>query len=245
MKPFAAVAAALVLAGCGGFRPSYSDFDDPMALQTARVFDTQDAREPESLFPSDIAVLSDSAIRKILSYQVTLPRSGRLAVLQLGDQRTFGWRHSEEFTRLNQELTDSMLAGLRQSPRIGRAAVLPAMMVPRQRTIPYLREAAARYQADLLLGYRTNCALFRRPRFLQKSQYRAVCSVEAVLLDTRSGIVPFTTVVTRDEVFEREKDDFETREAIIKAQFRTTAAALADVATQIRDFMKTIPETTP
>jgi hypothetical protein len=242
MKPLAALLAG-VLAGCGPHFTSSSIDQDPLgrfAFSTRAQTD-----ESESLFPSDIAVLNDSAIKRILNYHVTLPRAGRLAVLQLGDQRMLGWRDSEDFSRLSQKLTDSMLAGLRRSPRIGRAALLPSMMVPRQRTIPYLREAAARYQADLLLGYRTNCALFRRSRFLKRSQYRATCSVEAVLLDTRSGIVPFTSVATRSQVFEKQKQDFETREAIIKAQFRATDEALSEVAKQVGEFLATVPVSEP
>jgi len=221
MRPLGALLATALLAGCGGQFSSSRIDQDPLGLAyNARQ---QAVDEPESLFPSDIAVLNDSAIKRILNYHLTLPHAGRLAVVQLGEQRNAWWRDSEDFSRLNQELTDSLLVALRRSPRIERAAVLPSLMVPRQRTIPYLREAAARYQADLLLGYRTNCSLFRRSRFLQKPQYRATCSVEAVLLDTRSGIVPFTLVTTHSEVFEKQKHDFETREAIVKAQFRAEA----------------------
>ncbi|HEV2672476.1 MAG TPA: hypothetical protein VGU74_15385 [Gemmatimonadales bacterium] len=243
MRPLAALLATTLLAGCGGRYTSSRIDQDPLGLDyTPRL---QAVDEPESLFPSDIAVLNDSAIKRILSYQLTLPRAGRLAVLQLGEQRNAWWRDSEDFSRLNQELTDSMLAALRRLPRIERAALLPSLMVPRQRTIPYLREAAARYQADLLLGYRTDCSLFRRTRFLQKAQYRATCSVEAVLLDTRSGIVPFTLVTTRSEVFEKQKQDFETREAIVRAQFRASNDALAEVAKQLGDFLMTTPESQP
>lgn len=245
MKSLTGILAAVVLTGCGGTRPLYSGLGDhPLGLAAGHGTMRQ-ADEPVSLFPTDIAVLNDSAIKRILAYRVTLPHAGRLAVLQLGEQRRLSWWDSEDFTRLNQELTDSMLTALRRSPRITHAALLPAMLVPRQRTIPYLREAAARYQADLLLGYRTSCALFRRARFLKRSQFHTVCSVEAVLLDTRSGIVPFTAVATRSQRFEREKEDFETREAVIKAQFQATGEALADVAKQVGEFLGSVPETGP
>jgi hypothetical protein len=242
MKPFA-VALVVVLAGCGSqfTRSELEAYPQAYSLRNRAVVD-----EPESLFPSDIAVLNDSAIKRILSYQVTLPHAGRLAVLQLSEPRVVEWwQDPEDFNRINQELSDSMLVALRRSPRIGRAAVLPAMMVPRQRTIPFLREAAARYQADLLLGYRTSCQLFRRSRFLKGSQYRTVCSVEAILLDTRSGIVPFTVVTTRSQIFEKEKEDFETREAIVKAQFQATQDALGDVASQVGEYLASVPETEP
>jgi hypothetical protein len=241
MRLLAALFATALLAGCTF--PSSRVNQDPLGLDyTARQ---QAVDEPQSLFPSDVAVLNDSAIKRILSYRLTLPPASRIAVLQLTDHQQLWWRDSEDFARLNEDLTDSLLAGLRRSPRVATAALLPSLMVPRQRTIPYLREAAARYQADLLLGYRTSCSLFRRTRFLQKSQYRATCSVETVLLDTRSGIVPFTLVTTRSEVFEKQKQDFETREAIVRAQFRATDEALAEVVKQVAEFLMTTPESEP
>src|SRR5262245_5039292 len=243
MRPLGALLAMLILAGCG-YNSSRID-QDALGLEYANRMRAAPVDESESLFPSDIAVLNDSAIKRILNYRLTLPQAGRLAVVQLGEQRNALWYDSEDFSRLNQELTDSMLSALRRSPRIERAAVLPSLMVPRHRTIPYLREAAARYQADLLLGYRTTCAVFRRTRFFKKPQFRATCSVEAVLLDTRSGIVPFTLVTTRSEIFEKQKQDFETREAIVRAQFRATNEALADVVKQVGDFLVTTPESEP
>src|SRR5213076_2001394 len=125
-----ALLATVLLTGCGGYTRSRID-QDPLGLQYAADRRAAPVDEPESLFPSDIAILNDSAIKRILNYHLTLPRAGRLAVVPLGEQRNIWWRDSEDFSRLNQELTDSMLAALRRSPRIERAAVLPSLMVPR------------------------------------------------------------------------------------------------------------------
>ena len=240
MKPHALLLVAVTLAGCG-WSTRYGS-QNALGLSTQGV--GRQAEEPLSLFPSDIAVLSDSAIKRILTYRLTLPHAARVAVIPLGEQPV-GWLSSEDFTRLNEALTDSILTALKESPRVSRAALLPTMLVPRTRTIPYLREAAARYQADLLLGYRTNCTLFHKFRILRRSLYRSVCSVEAILLDTRTGIVPFTAVASRAETFARQKRDFDTREAIINAQFQTTSEALSEVAKKVQVFLATAPETEP
>lgn len=44
---------------------------------------------PESLFASDAVVLSDSAIARILRYDLTLPPTVRIATLQLGGRQSY------------------------------------------------------------------------------------------------------------------------------------------------------------
>ena len=69
-------------------------------------------------------------------------------------------------------------------------------LIPEQKTVPHLREAAARYQADLLLVYRHSCYSFERYRFSGVDQSQGSCTVEAILLDVRTGLVPMTCVVS-------------------------------------------------
>ena len=70
---------------------------------------------------------------------------------------------------------------------------MPTLLIPEKRTVPYLREAAARFQADLLLVYTTRIQAFRQDRFIGADEVRAGCIVESVLHDVRTGIVTHTT----------------------------------------------------
>jgi hypothetical protein len=100
-----------------------------------------------------------------------------------------------------------------------------------------LREAAARYQADLLMVYRTYCRSFERYRLFAADQSRAFCGVEAVLLDTRTGLVPFTSVVLKSfEAIENDSDlNFD--ETMLKAQLQATTDALSEVSSEIVTFL--------
>ena len=109
--------------------------------------------------------------------------------------------------------------------------------MPQNRTVPHLREAAARYQADLLLVYRSYCQSFDRYRFFAADKSRAYCGVEAVLLDTRTGLVPFTTVATRSYDVVENRTDTNFRETRLRAQLDATAAAMGDVSTEIVRFL--------
>ncbi|MGI9234822.1 MAG: hypothetical protein ACR2RD_14405 [Woeseiaceae bacterium] len=135
------------------------------------------------------------------------------------------------------KMQSQVLDRLRASPSVYDASYLPSILVPKNRTVPHLREAAARYQADLLLVYRSYCQSFERYRIFAADISRAYCGVEAVLLDTRTGLVPFTTVTTRSYDVVENKTDTNFRETRLRAQLDATAAAMGDVSAEIVQFL--------
>jgi hypothetical protein len=195
----------------------------------------QSLQSQGALLASDAAVMSDAELQRLLAYQVTLPPKSRIAILSLGQQTWAGW--SDEFTQLNAQLETNFIAVLRASPAIYDASYLPSLLTPEKRTAPYLREAAARYQADLLFRYRTTCNTYEKYRLFGADETKAYCTVEAVVLDTRSGIVPFTSVGTETFAAKKGQDDLNFAETRRKAEMTAIAAALGRIA---QDFVKFI-----
>jgi len=189
----------------------------------------------ESLFSGDAETLSDDAIQKILAHKYEPPTLSRIALMPFGRQVWSSW--SEEFALASERIQSDVLDTLRASPRIYDASYLPSILVPQTRTVPRLREAAARYQADLLLVYRSYCQSFERYRFFAADRSRAYCGVEAVLLDTRTGLVPFTTVATRTYDVVENATDTNFRETRLRAQLDATATAMGDVSAEIVQFL--------
>jgi hypothetical protein len=148
-----------------------------------------------SLFKEDQAVLSNQDFHGILAAEVVLPTRAKLAVVRFG-QMPYWWGWSEDFVRMNERVDAEFLAKLRSSQHLRQVSYLPSLVTPREMTIPYLRQAAARFQADLLLVYRTSSQTYDRQKFLGKDESKAYCTVEAILLATRTGIIPFSTVLT-------------------------------------------------
>ncbi len=188
-----------------------------------------------SLFSGDAATLSDDAIQTILNYEYQPPPLSRVALMPFGREIWSTW--SEELALASERLQAEVLDRLRASPKVYDASYLPSILVPQNRTVPHLREAAARYQADLLLVYRSYCQSFDRYRFFAADESRAYCGVEAVLLDTRTGLVPFTTVATRTYDVVKSAADTNFRETRLRAQLDATAAAMGDVSTEIVGFL--------
>jgi len=189
-----------------------------------------------SLFGADTEVLSDAEIARILDFRYSPPPLSRIALLP------FGWG---TWTRWSQEMANSaaavdahVLTALRASPKIYDASILPSILVPDQRTVPHLREAAARYQADLLLVFRSACQTFEQFRLLQSDRARAYCAIEAVLLDIRTGLVPFVATSTQNyEVVETDAD-LNFRETLLRSQLDAIGSGLTEVAQAIAQFIE-------
>jgi hypothetical protein len=190
-----------------------------------------------SLFPSDAAVLSDEALSRILEASPALPSGAKLALLHVEHRSAARfWGFGPYLTAIapatHQSLTDTVASALRSSERVGQAADLPSFLLPEKPVVGQLREAAARFQADAVFLYRTDCQAYSRYRFLRSNQVKAFCMAESVLLDVRSGLVPFTGRALRDFTVDQSyRKDFS--ETVREAETLAFTAALEDNALQL------------
>ncbi|MEJ2154384.1 MAG: hypothetical protein P8X96_03540, partial [Desulfobacteraceae bacterium] len=99
------------------------------------------------------------------------------------------------------------------------------------------REAAARYQSDLLLIYKASFRTYEKYKFFSPDKSKAYCSLEAVVLDTRTGIVPFTILISRTFTAEEKESDMSFYETIRKAQLSALESALSEVGDDVVKFL--------
>lgn len=198
------------------------------------------AKASESLFGTDEAVLRGANIEQILSSRVVIPQKARLAIMQFGEARPWRW-WSEDFAKLDEDLETGIVTRLQNSKRLADVSLLPSMMVPEKQSIPYLREAAARYQADLLLVYRSRSRTFDKSRFLKPDQVKARCVVEAILLDTRTGIVPFSSMSSQEYIATKSKEDYGFSETTAKAELKAISMGLEKIGEDLEKFLEAVP----
>ena len=178
----------------------------------------------------------DNRIRALLDYQVKLPEQSRIAILKLNSDSY--WRnYSSEFNQLNESIVTDFIQQLRSSSRVFDASFLPAMLLGKDRSMPVLRNAAARFQADLLLAYRSSCESYQRYRFIKANETKSTCTVEAFLLDVRSGIIVKSIVSSEDFYAVKQEGDTNFRETIKKAELEATAKCLNTVAGGVVEFV--------
>ena len=244
MRSIFAMIVGLAIACVTGCNSESRGLSDPS--QATGVTLSQTAPTAGSLFPGDQAVLSNDQIDQILGSKVYPPAHGRVAVVRMGQRYPYWWM-SEELSALDQQTTAQLVDKLRSSPRVADALLLPSLLVPQQMTIPYLREAAARVQADSLLVYRTYTQTYQVSRLFAPDETRAHCTVEALLLDTRTGIITTTAVATQNFKAQRRGGDISFDETIGRAEQKAIGQALARVGDELLHFLNAapLPETIP
>ncbi len=205
------------------------------------------AREPiaTSLFSSDQAVLSDEAVARILSSKLELPAKAKLALMKFPnvDGSRYGgyyWR-DEEYIKLQQGQVDTLSQALLASDQIVEVTPLPSLLTPKQPSIPTLREAAVRMQADLLLVYRVSSDTYSQYRAFSKDKVKSYSTCELVLVDVRTGLVPFTRVVSREAIESKQPIDYDLGETMRRAEQEAATTALNVAANDLVGYIKSVP----
>lgn len=227
-----ALLAGLLQVGCASTKsPSTSYFSslDYQARETLR----------QSLFREDLSLLSNEEIERILSSKIELPRNARLALLQLG-----GDPHVLVLPVPEADEGDSLAAlfeRLGASERLSSVTLLPSLLIPSSLSVAKLREAAARFQADLLFIYRAPCQQYHRNRFLAADEAKAYCVAEGVLLDVRTGIIPFSAVATSTFSAVQGPEDLTSCETLRRSQSLAISKALEGLAEDLLAFLDAAP----
>ena len=115
---------------------------------------------------------------------------------------------------------------------------LGAILCPFQE---HWEKAAARFQSDLLLVYRVKKGSYEKYRYVKPDQAKAFCDVEALLLDVRTGVVPFTTRASEEFQVQKTADDFSFVETVNKAEGEALGKALVSVAIALSTFLDRVP----
>jgi hypothetical protein len=231
---FLAFCAIAVSGGCAGTavteqqRSAYS----PGAVLALRP----EYPEQKSLFTSDSALLSDDEIKRILGHRFLLQKQNKIGILSLGRSDWSGW--SDELARAGSDVQSKLVARLKSCPGVFDASYMPALLIPEKGTVGHFREAAARYQVDLLLIYQPSCRTYEKCRFLSPDKVKSYCTVEAVLLDTRSGIVPFTATASRDFIAEKSDTDLNLIETMRRVELNALREALGEIGDKVVDFLE-------
>jgi hypothetical protein len=195
----------------------------------------------ESLFNDKDRTLSEDNIKTLLDGKLILPDTLRVAVFQVGMNNRFYsnmlyQRTNEVSVRGRQSLFDSLSLRLKQNPRVEEIHAIPTMMLSTYPNITQLREASVRLQSDVLLVYSTVSDIYTRYKVIKKDEVKAFATTELFLLDIRTGLIPFSTVVTKDVLAKETKGELsdETRK---RAEQEATLMTLLEIGEQVKAFL--------
>lgn len=244
-KIFPLTYAAVLASGCAhsmtATQPGYMASEEYQSRSSLRA----------SLFSSDQASLSNEALERILTSKIQLHKGGRLAVVRLADpgdwsSRETRWNMAYSFCTYTDRRDVSgspmnmLVEALSASKRFKDISVLPSMAIPSRPTISAIREMAARFQADTALIYKQYAVTQEIYRLFAADQGKAEVMVEAILLDVRTGAIPFCAVATQDFKVKKNSDDLDALETAARAKNQAAGIALTSLAGQLNQFLKAL-----
>jgi hypothetical protein len=230
MKYLSIILACLLLQGC----TMVESVNRPQAY-----FPSVSNENRGSLLDDTNTTLEDEKINALLYQPIAFPSQIRIAILKLEEKSDWQF-YSNDFTQLNDAIKEVFIEKLRSSSRVYDASFLPALLIPQKYTLSILRESAARFQADALLIYRSFCSSYQKTRFIHPDETKAYCSVEAILLDVRKGVIGKSVVSIEKFTAKKQQDEINFIETIKKAELAALAKALGKIAEVIVNYLMDI-----
>jgi hypothetical protein len=203
-----------------------------------------------SLFPSDKNVLGEEAIQRILTSKFKMPSTIKIALFRLQDTEQqqairyygYGYWRSEEYLKIQQTYIDTLSGEISKSDRVIEVASIPSVLTPKEPSLPIIRETAVRLQADTLMVLKLTTDVYEKSRLFQSSQAKAFCTCEGFLLDVRTGLIPFSKVITRDYLATEDKTDANFTETMVRAQKEAALLALRVLGQETVTFISSMPK---
>ena len=199
----------------------------------------------KSLFPSDQSVISQAAIDTILASEIQLPRNSKIALINFPSENSqrsslygYGYWRSEDYLKLQQSYIDTLSSQLLQTDFAASVIHLPSMLTPIEPTLPILREAAVRLQSPIMIVFRINSDIYEEFRLFRNNKAKAFATLELVLLDVRTGIIPFTSIVTEEYMTEKLDSDSNFSETMKRAEREATLKSLHSALNKLNTFFK-------
>jgi hypothetical protein len=94
--------------------------------------------------------------------------------------------------------------------------MVPEIIMPNNPNLENLRDVAAIMQADIVLVLQTKSRTDSKFHIHKKNEAKAVATVEAIALDIKTGVIPFTSIATNSAHIKEDKD-FSNEELYLRA----------------------------
>jgi hypothetical protein len=195
----------------------------------------------ESLFTDKSASISEENIQKILDGSYKMPQQLRVAIIKLdGPQKRYYWNSwgDEAYLRTQQAFLDSFTAKFKQSPRVAKLMAIPDLLVSKSpQSLTSLRESAVRMQADIVVAYVINSDIYTKYRGFKQPNIKAYATTQLVIMDVRTGLVPFSTIVTRDFLALKKKEELDVVEARNRVQTEAVLLTINEIGNQVAQYL--------
>jgi Tfp pilus assembly major pilin PilA len=194
----------------------------------------------ESFYKDQKKAFSTEQIKTLLSQKLELPKSLKIAFVKIGHSSTITTLANFDIKRQQSVVVKNAMVEAfdkinGKDKRIKEIAFVPQMIMPENPNLENLRDVAAMMQADLVLILETRSETDTKFHLHKKNEAKAVATVEAIAVDIKTGVIPFTTIATNSTHI-REDKEFSHDELYQKATIEAENKALAEIAANLGDY---------
>lgn len=193
----------------------------------------------KSLFDDKSSTISEENIKKILDGNYNLSHNLRVAFVRLEssqNQRRYYWS-DEQFLKSQQQYLELLSDQFRKSDRVKHISTIPDILISKTPTFTTIREAAVRTQSDIVVIYLINSDIYSQYKMFSKTNIKAFATTQLVILDVRTGLVPFTTILTKDFQDKKSDSDLNESEAMSRIKNRAVLLTIDEIGKQVTEFL--------
>ena len=196
----------------------------------------------QSLFNDRSSTINEEGIQKILDGNYKLPQQLRVAIVKLEPQlKAHYWSYwnDEEYLKTQQAYLDLFSEKFRQSSRVTKLTIIPDLLISKAPSFTSIREAAVRMQADMVVVYSITGDIYSKYKLFTKTDINAFATTQLIVLDVRTGLVPFSTIVTKDYLSQKRKEEMGYLEARNRIQNEAVLLTISEIGQQVIEFLRT------
>lgn len=196
----------------------------------------------QSLFDDKDRTISEADIQRLLNGEIEIPDTVQVAIYKYGGNslsRYFSYyRSDEEFLKLQQNYIDTLVSQFNKAAKVKKVILVPSIMTNNAPNITQLRETAVRLQADLLFIFNLNSDIYYKYKAFQRNEAKAFATCEALLMDTRTGVIPHSSVITSEKTVTKSSSDLSNDETRKRAENGAVILSLVETGRRAAIFLK-------
>lgn len=192
----------------------------------------------QSLFTDKNASISEENIQRILTGSYELPQTLRVALVRIeSNAQNNNYWNDELYRKTEQSYTDLFAQKIKQSPRVRSVSVIPNLLISKNPGFTNIREAAVRMQADIVVVYAISSDLYSKYKLFTRPDMKGFASTQLIIMDTRTGLIPFSEIVNKDFLSAKTKDDLDYNEASTRIQKEAVLLCMDELGRKMTDFL--------
>lgn len=224
--------AALALSGCDTYKVT-PPVNEP-AFENDPIID-------RSLFNAPDRTISEEDIQRLLNGKIVIPDSVRIAVFNFSDYSgssyRYGYWNDEELLKTQQSYLDTLRTTIFGSAKVHKIILMPSLLANKESSITNLREVAVRLQVDFLLIYAVKSDIYYKYKLFNADEAKAFATCEAFLMDIRTSLIPFSTIITEEHLIKKSGKDLTIEEMRKRAEIEAVVKALSKTGAEVVNFL--------